>query len=154
MYADDTVIYVHGKQKDIIEKLLQEDLQQIASYFDENELIINLKKGKTETMIFGTAKRLFYTEQHLDISFKGQKINNVTEYKYLGNIVDQNLNFNENFEKVYKKASGRLRLLKKLRYYLTVEAAQHIFTMMILPIITYRGPVKLHYNNTQQAQLR
>ena len=29
-----------------------------ASWFHDNELVLNLKKGKTECMIFGTAKRL------------------------------------------------------------------------------------------------
>ena len=34
------------------------DLKHIAKYFDENELIINLNKGKTEVMLFGTAMRI------------------------------------------------------------------------------------------------
>ena len=105
-------------------------------------------------MNFGTAKRLATTSKHLDLSYRGTSINNVTEYKYLGNIVDQHLNFNSNFEKVYKKASGCLRLLKRLRYYLTKESAYHIFTMMILQILTYRSTVKLHFNNTQQRKLK
>ena len=66
-------------------------------------------------MILGTAKRLKTAGKNLNVCYKGQVINNVTEYKYLGNIVDQNLNFNKNFERIYKKANGRLRLLKRLR---------------------------------------
>ena len=103
-------------------------------------------------MILGTAKRLKTAGNNLNVCYKGQMINNVTEYKYLGNVVDQNLNFNKNFEKIYKKASGRLRLLKRLRYFLTVEAAYKIYTMMIVPLLTYRGPVKLTYTNTQQKR--
>ena len=154
MYADDTVVYVNGKEKNEIEKLLEEDMERIAMYFDDNELIINLKKGKTETMIFGTAKRLQKVNKELDISFRGQKITNVSEYKYLGNIVDRHLNFNVNFEKVYKKVSGRLKLLKRLRYYLTQEAAYKVYTMMIVPMLTYRGPVKLSYTRTQENKFK
>jgi hypothetical protein len=155
MYADDTVVYINGKEKEEIEKLLEEDLEGIAKYFDDNELIINMKKGKTEAMILGTAKRLqTTTNKELDIYFKGQKINNVTEYKYLGNIVDRHLNFNVNFEKVYKKASARLKLLKHLRYYLTQEAAYKIYTMMIVPMLTYRGPVKLSFTKTQENRFK
>jgi hypothetical protein len=150
MYADDTVIYVNGKEKENIENLLNQDLKNIAEYFDNNELIINLKKGKTEAMILGTAKRLQTTNKELDLSYKGQKINNVSEYKYLGNIVDRHLNFNTNFEKIYKKASGRLKLLKRLRCFLTQDAAYRIYTMMIVPLLTYRGPVKLTYTKTQE----
>ena len=143
MYADDTVIFVADKNKERMEQLLNDDLERIANYFNDNELIINLKKGKTEAMMFGTGKRLAGTDKHLEVSFRGQPINNVKEYKYLGNIVDQLLNFNTNFEKVYKKASGRLKLLKRLRSYITADAAHRIVTMMIHPILTYRSTVKL-----------
>ena len=58
MYADDTVIYVAEKNIDTIEKFLENNLEKIARHFDENQLIINLGKGKTETIFFGTGKRL------------------------------------------------------------------------------------------------
>ena len=60
-FADDTVVYIHGKTKDIAESQLNEDqLVKIimSTYFKTNQLIINLNKGKTETMIFGTSSRL------------------------------------------------------------------------------------------------
>ena len=41
-----------------IETKLSEDLASLKSWFDNNEFVINLKKGKTETMIFGTSNRL------------------------------------------------------------------------------------------------
>ena len=58
MYANDSVIYTAGKSVECIERILSNDLKHIAKYFDENELIINLNKGKTEVMLFGTAKRI------------------------------------------------------------------------------------------------
>ena len=57
-FADDTVVYIKGKEKQTIEKLLNEDIEYISNYFYKNQLIINLKKGKTESMIFGTNQRL------------------------------------------------------------------------------------------------
>ncbi len=55
MYADDTVIYVDGREKENIKHLLNLDLKGVAENVDTNELIINLKRRKTEAMIFGTA---------------------------------------------------------------------------------------------------
>ena len=130
--------------------MLNQDLIEISKYFDQNEFIINLKKGKTESMILGTAKRLKTANNKLHVSYKGQKINNIAEYKYLGNFVDRNLNFNLNFEKIYKKASGMLKLLKRLRYFLTMEAAYKVYTMMIVLLLTCRGPEKLSFTKTQQ----
>ncbi len=50
-YGDDTVIYYSaGTNIGMIESMLSEDMNLIAQYFNENELIINLKKGKIEMM--------------------------------------------------------------------------------------------------------
>ena len=46
------------------------------------------KKGKTDTMVFGTAKRLGKIDKHLDVSYRGQLISNVKENICLGNTVD------------------------------------------------------------------
>ena len=73
-------------------------MQNLLSYFRKNELVINLKKGKTETILFGMAKRL-KTAGEIDVLYNNQRINFTETYKYLGNIVDHHLNFSENFEK-------------------------------------------------------
>ena len=116
-YADDTVVYFSEKNVEIIQEKLNEDLENISRYFSKNELIINLKKGKTESMLFGTAKRL--SNQELELLYKGMKINFVRFYKYLGSIIDNTLTFERNFYSSYKKASGRLRFLANLRPCLT-----------------------------------
>ena len=54
-YADDTVLYVPNDNIEIIESHLSDYLNMLADWFKENELILNLKKGNTEVMIFGTA---------------------------------------------------------------------------------------------------
>ena len=58
MYADDTVIYYSHKNIEQIEEKLQVDFTNITSWLKDNQLVINLKKGKTEAMLFGTEKRL------------------------------------------------------------------------------------------------
>ena len=58
MYADDTVIFTSSSDFNIIENHLNDDVQSLATWFNENELIMNLKKGKTEAMLFGKSKRL------------------------------------------------------------------------------------------------
>ena len=58
VYADDTVIFVPGKDLAIIEARLSADMQRIHEWCTDNELILNLSKGKTESMLLGTSKRL------------------------------------------------------------------------------------------------
>ena len=51
-------MYSPGKDVESIEVKLTHDMNLIVEYFEENELIINLEKGKTEVMLFGPAQRL------------------------------------------------------------------------------------------------
>ena len=53
-----TVIFTAAKDLEFIEKHVSEDCPNLLSWFRVNELVFYLKKGKTECMIFGTAKRL------------------------------------------------------------------------------------------------
>ena len=69
-YADDTVIYCSGKDIESIEANLTYDMDLIAKYLEDNELIINLEKGKTEVVLFGTAKRLSMQSRDLDVRYK------------------------------------------------------------------------------------
>ena len=71
MYADDTVLHYAHKEVSIIEEELTEDLSRLSEWFEQNELIVNLKKGTTECMLFGTGKNLSKNDDHvLNIKLK------------------------------------------------------------------------------------
>ena len=101
LYADDTVLYFAGKDVGIIENTLNRELEEVARYLDENELVINLKKGKTEAMLFGTAKRLSLKDRELNIKYRGTEINITKEYTYLGYTLDNTLKLNRCFDTAY-----------------------------------------------------
>ena len=108
MYSDDTVLYVSHKSKEKIGNDLNQDMKNLLFYFRKNELVTNLNMGKTETMLFGTTKRL-KTAVEINVLYNNQRIKFTETYKYLGDTVNHHLSFRENFEKSYKKASRRLR---------------------------------------------
>ena len=70
----------------------------IKNWLDKNRLIINLKKGKTESMLFGTAKRLC-SHDDLKVSLQGHLINFTSKYKYLGVYLDPSLSMGDHFTK-------------------------------------------------------
>ena len=75
MYADDTVIFFSDKDINLINSKLSEDMTYLSQWLDANELFINLKKGKTECMLFGTAKRLStLKDQQLSVNFKDSAV--------------------------------------------------------------------------------
>lgn len=152
-YADDTVLYVHAKTGKEAAKLLTEDLSAISDWFKENELIMNLKKGKTEALLFGTSKKVANHSKDFEIYANDTKITVTKQYKYLGVPVDSSLNMNSFFDTCYKKASSRLNLLAKLRHMLDIDAARSIYHSMILPTFTYCGLHLLHLTITQENKL-
>ena len=98
MYADDTVIYCSGNDTEIIEETLTRELKRIATYFNNNELIINMNIGKTEVMLLGTAKRIAAQPRPLDVKYNGKMVNNTNSYNYLGHSLDSGLTLNNNFD--------------------------------------------------------
>ena len=154
-YADDTVIYFSHKDPIVIQNKLSEDMGIINTWLEQNDLVLNLKKGKTETMLFGTAKRLYNHRDHkLEVKIRNFTINNTSEYKYLGVKIDPTLSLSTHFNEVYRKASGRLRLLHRLRNSLTVYSSISVYRAYILPIITYCAVANLHLSNTQKRRLQ
>ena len=58
MYANDTVIFYSNASSKNIEEIINKEVQRVADWLRENILVINLKKRKTEFVLYGTAKRL------------------------------------------------------------------------------------------------
>ena len=115
MYADDTVLFYSGKDLVDIQKNLENDFKSLCNWFEVNELIINTKAGKTETMVFGTAKKLYKIDNHpLEIKHKNKVINHTSTYKYLGLNLTSTLSMTEQLRSSLKKASTRINLLKKM----------------------------------------
>ena len=61
LYADDTAIFVSGKNIEDIQGKLNSDLERISAWLYANKLTLNA--NKTKTMLFGTNQRLARLEQ-------------------------------------------------------------------------------------------
>ncbi|XP_057308248.1 uncharacterized protein LOC130646126 [Hydractinia symbiolongicarpus] len=77
-YADDTVVYFSHSKKSVFMSTLTKELSNISSYLDLNELIINLKKGKTEVVLIGTAKRLSLNTDDFTVNYRDPQINHAS----------------------------------------------------------------------------
>ena len=100
-FADDTVLYCSNKTIEKIELKLNEDLKYVSEYFNVNELIMNVSKGKTMSIIFGMQRRLSMVSRNLNLVYSGTQISPTIEYKYLGVSLDQSLTLSNHFNKIY-----------------------------------------------------
>ena len=154
-YADDTVICTSSSDIDVIQSNLSQDLENLSNWFRDNELIFNLKKGKSEVMLFGTGKRLnLFQGCQVKLSVNDSPINTTTCYKYLGVHLDPTLNFETHFQKMYKKAAGRVNLLRRIRPSIDTLSAQRIYQSMIMPMFTYCGYNSLGWSESRKRKIR
>ena len=138
MYADDTVIFCSHKNINTIKEKLELDFNSLGDWLYENELIVNYKKDKTEVMFFGTQKRLQkISETPVKINYNGNTINTTASYTYLGIQLTPSLNMTSHISNSIKKASTRIRLLKKTRHFMDKYTAKLVYQTLFLPLFTY-----------------
>ena len=105
-------------------------------WFNNNNLILNLKPGKTELVIYGTARNLA-THPKCNVELKDSKLNHATHYKYLDVLLDQQLTMPQQTTKICKRINQRLKKLRRVRKNLTHSAAETIYVSMIKPMSLY-----------------
>ena len=69
--------------------------------------------------------------------FLGDKPINQAHYKYLGVLIDANLNFKQHVDKLLVKISKRIDVLGRIRNNLTVDAANKVYQSLVLPVMDY-----------------
>ena len=136
MYADDTVIFYSDKSAKAVGDVINHEANLAGKWFTDNNLIMNLKKGKTEFVIYGTSQKLSRQPScHIEIG--GAEINQSSSYEYLVVSLDHHLSLQEQINKVYKKASNRLKLLQRIRPNISPHVAEKIYNVMIRPVLLY-----------------
>ena len=73
----------------------------------------------------------------INIKYRHNSLSNTKSYKYLGINLDQSFSLTEHFTSTFKKASGRLYLLKRVRHHPTKQAALAIHRTLITPMFNY-----------------
>ena len=133
LYADDTVIFTSGKNSAVVAEKLNHDLATLGSFFNDNSLVVNYRKTKTEFLHFGSHKRLSKNNT-IDITMNGEKISEIENYKYLGVKLDKKWNLQSHVDNIHKKVASRIKLLGRIRIDITPAVAETIYKVMVLPI--------------------
>ena len=107
-FADDAALV--ALLKDSHDDGYRSEIKNLSHWCKDNYLLINVKKTKEIIIDFRnretSVKPVYVNDTAVEI---------VSEYKYLGTIIDDRLNWNKNTENVYKKCQQRLHFLRKLR---------------------------------------
>ncbi len=134
LYADDTALVTSGDSIFAIERNLNGSLTAAKQWFDNHKLSLNVKK--TKGMTFGTKQKLNQTA-NMKISFDGEVVEHVTQFKYLGVILDGSLQFDKHVAYVKQKVFTRLKALGRLRQFISRQLSLTLYQSLVLPHFDY-----------------
>ena len=105
-YSDDTAL-VDLSDSDTV---YFDEVSRFNVWCKDNYLDLNV--SKTKEMLIDFRKHGVSVP---DLYIDGVKVERVSEYKYLGTVIDDKLNFSSNTKCLHKKCQSRIYLLQKLR---------------------------------------
>jgi len=139
-YADDALLYVSATNKEDAQTKLQQCVNAVEYWYTENKLKVNAEK--TEVMIFGTPqKTATLSEDNFCIKFGDTKLKVVKEFKYLGVILDQSLNWNKHCEKTFGKAGLKLHIMRRLQRILPKKTMIQVYKTYMMPVLEYAATI-------------
>ena len=129
----------HYDNVDILQSSLTTAISEVNQWAMANKLPLNETKTKVVTII---GKRLLTrTEHDLAVVVNGKQLESVQCAKLLGLEIDQELTFIPHIDKLCKKLSQGIGILKKIRYCLPLNYRLLFYNAMIRPVMAYVNAV-------------
>ena len=113
LFADDTNIFISSKNCKDLNDALNNELLNVSNWLISNKLSLNI--SKTHYMLFHRARLKSNNKEEVFIN--NCKIQEVTFTKFLGVIIDNNLNWTNHISYIQKKISRGLRIICKAKKY-------------------------------------
>ena len=104
-YADDTVLFNQGTNIQYMEDAIQEYLDRLQFWCNENQIFVNA--NKTKYMLFGSKTKL-KSNPELKISIGQKELERANSYTYLGVTLDEQLNYERHSNQLIKRVSDKL----------------------------------------------
>ena len=130
-FADDTTLTLSGPKLNTLTQLIETELGKVLDWLLANKLIINLTK--THTMLF-TNKR---EERSISIRAHNTILEQKSECKFLGIIVDEDINWKKHINYISNKISKTIAILRLLKYTFPKHILKTLYMSLIQPYLNY-----------------
>ena len=134
LYADDSVLYVSGKNEIALSASLTTALNNFYVWSSVNKLSMN--EDKTKVMTFASKIKLGRIQKP-NIVLNGKSLKNVVSYKYLGVLLDEELNFSMHIKYLIRNMRFKSILLYRTREVMSVLSLLKIYKSHALPVLDY-----------------
>lgn len=129
-FADDMAITYKAHTETAIEYEMNEDFKKLEEWMDINKLTINIRK--TKIIIIDPNPANIIT-----VKYKGQQVEQVHSFKYLGVTVDQHLNWKDHIKITIKKASVMAGIFRKIKDVIPEKLKRSVFFSLFHSKISY-----------------
>ena len=133
MYADDTNIFLSGKNLKDLETTMNKELSSLTEWLAANKLSLNI--SKTHYMIFSPPRIKQSFEMNIQIN--STKIHAVSQTKFLGVILDSQLSWKPHIKYISTKLSKNIGILGKARRYLNTKSLECLYYAFLYPYFLY-----------------
>ena len=132
LFADDTNMSLSEHNVVSLMRTMNSELISVATWLTANRLSLNV--SKTNYLTFSGNKRL---NQDVDINIAGEVINRSLTVKYLGVMIDQNINCKNHIASLHNKISRSLCILHKVKHLLPSDTLLILYNTFIYPYLYY-----------------
>ena len=134
LFADDTNLLFSDVNLSHLSKKVNKNLLKIADWFNINKLSLNV--DKTHYVVFHSSK-IYLTKKCDPILINNKPLNREATSKFLGILIDENLNWLKHINAVSSKVIKVVGILYRLKNQLPIKLLQLIYHSLILPHLTY-----------------
>ena len=136
LFADDATLSVRGRSMDEIQYKMNHALNDVNKWTQNNKLLLNT--SKTKVMVIGSRQRIkALDDTSLQVQIRSTPIERVSEYKCLGIIIDEYLQFTKHAEKVALQMKQKLGILRRLKSTFNTHYLSLLYWGYILPHALY-----------------
>ena len=133
--ANDATLHTSGKDSSQVKCTIQDCLDNVANWCNSNFMVIN--PMTTHYMAITTRQKHQLSPSPLDLLPDGVNIQQVTEHRHLGIIIDHKLRWDSHTDSMSKTITKRVCLLSKLRYFVDTDTRNLFLNAHIKPYIDY-----------------
>ena len=135
LFADDTNLFVTGKSVEIVINLANVELTKLSAWFKVNKLSLNV--GKTNFMLFKAHGCPVVLPPHLAVKIDGKSIEGVGKAKFLGVIIDENLNWKSHISFITNIVARNVGVIGRVRHKINANTTLLLYDTMVHSHLSY-----------------
>ena len=131
LFADDTNLFFSHDNPHTLAETINVELVKVLKWIRANKLSLNLQK--TKYMLFSKSIHSL----PIDIAFEDFVLENVSNIKFLGVTVDNQLSWKFHINNICKVISRNIGIINRLKFHLPLASLLMLYSSLILPYLNY-----------------